>query len=173
MFVNRNVAAQAVVLLLPPAAVLLLVSGRERWRWPALLAVASGLTFLLATWARGAWLGLAGGLVLGAIVLVAARRGDNATRPAWRWLAAARPWPVLTACSGVPSSPGWCSPSPISSFSTRPMPVSIRRLPISSPIWWPAPGAAAVPPSPNQNDKQNQSRYLLGRRCLQTDVRAG
>jgi O-antigen ligase len=73
-FVNRNVAAQMLVVLVPLGAPALL-AGRRGWiRWMSAMASGLGLAFLIATRTRGAWLGSAFGFALGAAVWFASKR---------------------------------------------------------------------------------------------------
>ena len=73
-FVNRNVAAQSLVALIPlvmPAV----FAGRTRWfRWTAALSGGVGLAYLVATRTRGAWLGALTGAALVTVLLVLHRR---------------------------------------------------------------------------------------------------
>jgi len=74
-FVNRNVAAQTLVALVPLAFGGLLAGTTQRARWSAGLATGLGLAFLVATRARGAWLALAAGCGIGLVAFALATRG--------------------------------------------------------------------------------------------------
>ncbi len=79
-FVNRNVAAQALVpllaLLVPAAGVLRSRGGRLL----LVLAASSGAAFLLATRSRGGWVAATAALLAGLAGAIATRRAE---RPAW------------------------------------------------------------------------------------------
>jgi O-antigen ligase len=81
-FVNRGVAAQALVALVPLAVPVLLHGRRSAVRWAAGLGVGAGLALLVATRTRGAWLGAAVGCALGAALWLAGRRRARLARPA-------------------------------------------------------------------------------------------
>jgi O-antigen ligase len=77
-FVNRNVAAQTLVALIPLAFCGVVSGTTRRARWGAGLVTGLGLAFLVATRSRGAWLGLAVGSALGllAFAMASRRRGE-------------------------------------------------------------------------------------------------
>jgi len=80
-FVNRNVAAQALVVSIP-LTVPPLLTGRHGWvRWGAGLAAGLGCAFLIATRSRGAWLGFLIGSAVAAAVWWAGK--SRPLRPRW------------------------------------------------------------------------------------------
>jgi O-antigen ligase len=74
-FVNRNVAGQALVALVPLAAAVAAGAGRRGLRTAAGLAAAAGVVFLAATRSRGAWIAVLVAWTLAAAVLVLRSRG--------------------------------------------------------------------------------------------------
>ena len=86
-FVNRNVAAQCLVALIPLVLPALLAGRSGVTRWGAALSGGIGIAFLIATRSRGGWLGVVVGCGLGAVLLVLyARRSSR--RPPFRGAAA-------------------------------------------------------------------------------------
>jgi tetratricopeptide (TPR) repeat protein len=83
-YVSRNVAAQALVVMLPLAASGVVAFGRTWARSAAGIASAAGLMLLIATRSRGSWIAIVLAAAATMVVLaVAARR-----RVPWRWVAA-------------------------------------------------------------------------------------
>ena len=86
-FVNRNVAAQCLVALIPLVLPALLAGRSGVARWGAALSGGIGIAFLIATRSRGGWLGVVVGCGLGAVLLVlCARRSSR--KPPFRGAAA-------------------------------------------------------------------------------------
>lgn len=85
-FVNRNVAAQALVVLIPLAAPLLAGGRAAIVRWPGALAVGGGTALLLATRTRGAWVAATIGWSAAAAVWLVTREPRAAPRATRSWL---------------------------------------------------------------------------------------
>ncbi|GAB4368943.1 MAG: hypothetical protein Kow0062_02450 [Acidobacteriota bacterium] len=108
-FVNRNVAAQALVAILPLALAALPGLRTQAARWAGLAAVGAGVALAVATRTRAAWAALLVGLLVGAVLYVFAsprRRvravaGTAAFMAACALVAALVPAPRETRLPGV------------------------------------------------------------------------
>lgn len=113
-FVNRNVAAQTVVALLPLAATALAARGLLARVGSAVVAAAGGV-YLLASRTRGAWLAALGAWGLAVVVAAIARRRRNG---AGIWL----PRRALAAASGVLAVVALAAAIPVRDQEGRRMP---------------------------------------------------
>ncbi|MCP3979147.1 MAG: hypothetical protein GY716_07420 [bacterium] len=94
-FVNRNVAAQALVALVPLAVPPMLHARRRAKQWLCTTGVGLGLAFLIATRSRGAWIAV----LVGAAIAVASRPAPRLRIPPSGRLRAAVPVLVLVGAA--------------------------------------------------------------------------
>jgi O-antigen ligase len=94
-YVNRNVAAQALVPLLPLTLAAAAAARRRSHRWPCLAAAALGLMLLVVIRGRGSWIAALLAAAATAVLLAVWARGRI------RWRALAVPAVGLTACAAA------------------------------------------------------------------------